>query len=81
VIYVYNIDIQPPWTRPYKKSDIELYFAVFAKWKAMCPEVKENTSAWAFNGKNFIFSNRDIARIPDVEGIQMPGETKESCLA
>ncbi len=61
--------------RPYRKRDTELYFEVFGKWKKMCAAVG-NDHAWAFNGNNIIYSTKNVKRIPDVEGIKIPGETK-----
>jgi hypothetical protein len=75
---MYNIEIEPPWKgkRPYRKRDTELYFEVFTKWKTIVPVVKKNPYAWAFNGNNIMYSTQDIARIQDVEGIIIKGESK-----
>ena len=75
---MYNVIIKPPWDRPYRKRDTEMYFDVFAKWKTICPEVRKNPNAWVFNGNNIIYSTLDIARIQDIEDIGIPGENKES---
>ena len=36
---MYDIKIEPPWSRPYRKRDTEIYLEVFKKWKEICPQV------------------------------------------
>ena len=75
-IFVYNIKIIPPWSRPYRGSDRQLYLTVFLEWKRLCPAVN-NQHAWVYNGGDIVYSTQEISSIPDVEGIIIHGETKE----
>ena len=75
---MYHITVKPPWDRPYRKRDTELYFEVFAKWKQMVPVVKSRPQAWVFNGNNIIYSTKDVTKIQDVEEIRIKGDNQET---
>jgi hypothetical protein len=42
MIYMYDVTVVPPWSRPYKSSDKELYHDTVALWKVGCTSIKDH---------------------------------------
>ena len=58
VIYMYEVTIQTPWVRKYRQSDKKLYHAAIAKWKELCPAVKNEKNCWVFDGFQQLYSTK-----------------------
>ena len=39
MIYMYDVTVEPPWKRPYRKSDKRVYHEAIKAWKSVCPAV------------------------------------------
>ena len=44
MIYMYDVTIEPPWSRPYRKSDKKLYHDAVKMWKKVCPATEAEQS-------------------------------------
>jgi len=60
LVYVYDVIIEPPWKRPFKKCDIRLYQDTIRMWKDLCPVVRSNKNAWVFDGVKQIYSLKKL---------------------
>jgi len=59
IIYMYEIEILPPWVRKYRRSDKKLYHAVVAAWKKSCPAVNKEQNSWVFDGYKTLYSTKN----------------------
>ena len=59
VVYMYEIEIIPPWVRKYRSSDRKLYHSVVAAWKKTCPAVMNEQKSWVFDGCKMLYSTKN----------------------
>jgi len=60
VIHMYDVVIEPPWRRPFRKSDKQLYHDVILAWKKQCQVIKqEEQVCWVFDGFKQLYSTRN----------------------
>ena len=64
-LHQYSVTIRPPWSRPYRRSDRDLYQQVMAGWRKVCPPAIAAPHAWVFDGHATLFSTRAETRLPD----------------
>lgn len=69
MIYMYDVNIEPPWKRPYKRSDKKLYHKAVVEWKAKCTSTKNDEHAWVFDGHKQLYSTKKVAgsSFPDMK--------------
>merc|ERR1719285_409880 len=72
MIYMYDITVVPPWSRPYRRSDKKLFHDTVAQWKASCPALKEHRHAWVFDGYKQLYSTKKL------ESCDFPKKTEVS---
>jgi len=58
VIHMYDVNIIPPWSRKYRKSDKVLYQETIIQWKKQCPAVSANQHCWVFDGYKQLYSTK-----------------------
>jgi len=58
VIYMYDVNIIPPWSRNYRRSDKVLYQETILQWKKVCPAVSSEPHCWVFDGYKQLYSTR-----------------------
>jgi len=58
MIYMYDVVVEPPWKRPYRKSDKKVYHEAINTWKSVCPAVAEEQNCWVFDGYKQLYSTR-----------------------
>ena len=58
LIHLYEVTIQPPWTRKYRRSDKLLYQRAVSAWKETCRAVKGEQYCWVFDGYQQLYSTR-----------------------
>ena len=58
MIYMYDVTVEPPWKRPYRRSDKKLYHDAIKMWKEVCPAVKGEKNCWVFDGYKQLYSTR-----------------------
>merc|ERR1712142_467774 len=58
MIYMYDVVVEPPWKRPYRKSDKKVYHEAIKTWKSVCPAVAEEQNCWVFDGYKQLYSTR-----------------------
>ena len=58
VVYMYEVNITPPWTRKYRRSDKVLYQETIRQWKKVCPAVAGEQFCWVFDGYRQLYSTR-----------------------
>ena len=66
-IYQYNLKIEPPWKREFKKSDKDIYQIVIARWRQRCPVPKQSPYSWVYNGDKTLYCTKPYKDIPDCE--------------
>ena len=64
LVYQYTVTIQPPWTRPYRRSDKSLYQQVMVKWRAVCPQAKASPYSWVYDGNATLYCTKAYHDIP-----------------
>ena len=65
VVYQYTITMEPPWARPYRKSDKALYQQVLSQWRKVCPPVKKSPYCWVYDGDATLYSTKAHKDIPN----------------
>ena len=65
ILYQYTITVVPPWTRPYRKSDKDLYHHVIQQWRRTCPPVKKRPYSWVYDGDATLYCTQPHTNIPD----------------
>ena len=58
VVYMYEVNITPPWTRKYRRSDKVLYQEAIRLWKEACPAVAGEKFCWVFDGHQILYSTK-----------------------
>jgi len=58
MIYMYDVMVEPPWKRPYRRSDKKVYHEAIKAWKLICPAVSEEQNCWVFDGYKQLYSTR-----------------------
>ena len=58
VVYMYEVNITPPWTRKYRRSDKVLYQETIRQWKKECPAVRGEQFCWVFDGYKQLYSTK-----------------------
>ena len=58
VLYMYEVNITPPWTRKYRRSDKVLYQETIRQWKKVCPAVSGEQFCWVFDGHQILYSTK-----------------------
>ena len=58
VLHMYEVDIIPPWSRKYRRSDKVLYQETILQWKKLCPVVSSEQHCWVFDGYKQLYSTR-----------------------
>ena len=66
-IYQYNLKIEPPWKREFKKTDKDIYQLVINKWRQVCPVTKQSPYSWVYNGDKTLYCTKPYKDIPDCE--------------
>ena len=66
-IYQYSLVIVPPWKRPYKKADKDIYQAVIQKWRNVNVVAKKNPWCWVYDGNTTLYSTRMYNNIPNCD--------------
>jgi eukaryotic translation initiation factor 2C len=61
MIYMYDVTVVPPWSRPYRRSDKKLFHDTVALWKAACPSLKDHQYAWVFDGYKQLYSIKKLS--------------------
>ena len=65
ILYQYTITIVPPWDRPYRKADKDLYQQVVREWRRACPPVKKSPYSWVYDGDATLYCTQAHTNIPD----------------
>jgi len=65
ILYQYTISVVPPWTRPYRRSDKDLYHRVVQQWRRICPPVKQRPYSWVYDGDATLYCTQPHKNIPD----------------
>ena len=77
-IYQYNLKIEPPWKREFKKTDKDIFQLVINKWRYLNPVIKQNPFSWVYNGDKTLYCTKPYKDIPDCElKITVNGEELE----
>lgn len=76
-IYQYSLVIVPPWKRPYKKADKDIYQAVIQKWRNVNIVAKKNPWSWVYDGNTTLYSTQRHDNIPNCD-IDMDLEGRET---
>ena len=66
-IYQYSLVIVPPWKRPYKKADKDIYQAVIQKWRSINVVAKKNPWCWVYDGNTTLYCTQLHDSIPNCE--------------
>ena len=77
MIYMYDVTVVPPWSRPYKRSDKKLYHDTVVKWKAASAATREQQHAWVFDGYKQLYSTRKLGSESFAETTQLSVWSRE----
>ena len=66
-VYQYSLAILPPWQRPYKRADKEIYQQVIARWRQENVVARQDPFSWVYDGSTTLYCTRHHARVPDSE--------------
>ena len=66
-IYQYNLKIETPWKREFKKSDKDIFQLVIQEWRSACPVPRLKPHSWVFNGDKTLYCTAPYKDIPDTE--------------
>jgi len=58
MIYMYDVTVEPPWKRPYRKSDKKVYHEAIKAWKSACPAIVGEENCWVFDGFKQLYSTK-----------------------
>ena len=66
-IYQYNLKIETPWKREYKKSDKDIFQLVIQEWRSACPVPRLKPYSWVYNGDRALYCTSPYKEIPDTD--------------
>eukprot|EP00092_Neocalanus_flemingeri_P034497 GFUD01037510.1.p1 GENE.GFUD01037510.1~~GFUD01037510.1.p1 ORF type:complete len:930 (+),score=334.94 GFUD01037510.1:83-2872(+) len=82
LVYQYTVTIQPPWTRPYRRSDKSLYQQVIQKWRSVCPPARTSPYSWVYDGDATLYCTKAHTNIPNCNvTVQVQDREMEFCVA
>jgi len=71
LVYQYTITVEPPWDRPYRRSDKALYQQVIRKWRSVCPPAKKSPYSWVYDGDATLYCTKAHTDIPNCNVVVM----------
>jgi len=74
ILYQYTVTVVPPWTRPYRKADKNLYQHVIKEWRKICQPVKQNPFSWVYDGYATLYCTQAHSEIPNCSLPVMVGD-------
>ena len=78
IIYQYSVKILPPWTRPYKKADKDIYQLVINKWRDVNNVAKKAAKTWVFDGNSTLYCTQSYSNIPNCDiSLLLEGDKEE----
>jgi len=77
VVYQYSVKVVPPWTRPYKKADKDIYQLVINEWRKVNTVAKKAPMSWVFDGNTTLYCTKAYEGIPHTEiSLRMEGDSE-----